>query len=256
MATHVSQSVSWQAGVGTPIKYTFNIELDFDVLRVSAAGIATIKVTGTVGVQNNPTNSRNSFRASDFAVLGMGAMNLKSSHQFTPGVVYYQAGLPCIPDNDASTLAKVLIQFRGDTWRSDPTNSNNRSSLYYKPRGLLLSSYDGSAYQQFNVNTTFEVDVSAQGDVPILTWTTSGANGATQTEWLDEQVWLSWFQLDYRPGQRKISGEWRSHNRLDGVADRIGYGTMRTSGGGTSTGDPPSLKQSGTWYNQKRIGAE
>lgn len=60
---------------------------------------------------------------------------------------------------------------------------------------------------------------------------------------------------DYRPGQRKLSGTWESHNRDGGVADRIGYGTMRTLDGGTGTGNPPSLKTSGTWYNQRKIGA-
>lgn len=255
MATHVSRSVSWQAGVGTPIKYTFNLDVDFDVVSVSSGGIASIRMWGTVGVQNNPLNSRNSFKASDFATVGIGAMNLASQHQFTPGTVYYQAALPCIPDNDPVTTAKVLIQFRGDTWRNDPVNSNNRSSLYIKNQGTVLNTYDGSGYRQFNVDITFAIDVSGGGDIPILTWTTSGASSATQTEWLNEETWLSWFQMDYRPGQRKINGTWESHNRAVGVCDRIGYGTMRTSGGGTATGDPPSRKASGTWYNQRKIGA-
>lgn len=255
MATHISKTVSWQAGVGSPIKYTFNLDADVEVVSVTQLGIATIHLWGTVGVQNNPTNSRNSFQASDFAVLGAGAMNLQFQHQFTPGVVYYQSALPCIPDGDQATINKVLIQFRGDTWLYDPVNNNNRSSLWTKQHGYLLNTYDGSIYQSFRIDMTYAVDVSQEGDVPILTWTTSGSTGADYTAWIAEQTWLSWFELDYRPGERKV-GVWRSHNRPAGVADRKGYGTMRTSKGGVGTNDPPSRKTSGTWYNQKRIGQE
>ena len=59
----------------------------------------------------------------------------------------------------------------------------------------------------------------------------------------------------YRPGQRKINGTWESHNRSAGHCDRIGYGEMKSSNGGAGTDDPPSLKASGTWYNQRKIGA-
>lgn len=59
----------------------------------------------------------------------------------------------------------------------------------------------------------------------------------------------------YRPGQRKINGTWESHNRPVGHCDRIGYGEMKSSNGGVGTDDPPSLKTSGTWYNQRKIGA-
>lgn len=65
----------------------------------------------------------------------------------------------------------------------------------------------------------------------------------------------SWTEY-YRPGQRKISGTWRSHNRNGGVCDRKGYGEMKTLGGGVETGDPPRRKASNTWYNMRRVGAE
>lgn len=59
----------------------------------------------------------------------------------------------------------------------------------------------------------------------------------------------------YRPGQRKVSGTWQSHNRDGGVCDRHGYGTMESSFGGQRTDDPPFIKSNGTWYNQKKCGA-
>lgn len=63
---------------------------------------------------------------------------------------------------------------------------------------------------------------------------------------------------DYRPGQRKISGTWESHNRTVGRCHRRVGGSwveMKTKEGGVSVGDPPSRKTSGTWYNQRKIGA-
>ena len=64
---------------------------------------------------------------------------------------------------------------------------------------------------------------------------------------------------DYRPGARKISGTWYSHNRNNGVCSRKVNGVwqeLRTLDGGTGTGNPPSRKANGTWYNQRLIGQE
>ena len=63
----------------------------------------------------------------------------------------------------------------------------------------------------------------------------------------------------YRPGERKVSGTWSSHNRSGGACERKVSGTwteMRTIDGGTGTGDEPTRKSSGTWYNQRKLGAE
>lgn len=63
----------------------------------------------------------------------------------------------------------------------------------------------------------------------------------------------------YRPGERRVSGAWSSHNRSGGACERKVSGTwteMRTIDGGTGTGDEPTRKQSGTWYNQRKLGAE
>ena len=66
-------------------------------------------------------------------------------------------------------------------------------------------------------------------------------------------------EVSYRPGERKVSGTWRSHNRSGGVCERKSNGSwyeMKTTNGGSGTGDEPTRKQSGTWYNQRKIGAE
>lgn len=63
---------------------------------------------------------------------------------------------------------------------------------------------------------------------------------------------------DYRPGQRRVSGVWSSHNRPSGVCQRRVAGAwveMRTQGGDANEqNNPPLIKRSGNWYNQKKIG--
>lgn len=273
MAFRVNKSVAWRAGVGTPEKYVFNLDVLIDVVSV-AGNTATISIIGTYGVQNNPTNSRNSFAASDFAALSKGDVD-PWNYPFTQGQSYYQAALPFATNAPSSVLDGILIEFRGDTWISDPSNNNNRSTLYCKPSGVVLNTYDGSAYQSFSINTTFTLDVSGGGDVPILTWVTSGTDSSTAYSWLQHEVWASWFDLDYRPGTTLKSanpyqfnpsdGVWWSHNRNNGAAHILAtnggstWTEMRTIGGDSGEmGNPPSIlhADNGSWYNQKRLGKE
>lgn len=259
MAFRVNKTVEWQAGPGTPVKYTFN--LDVEVSVVSAVGsTATIRIVGTYGVQNNPTNSRNSFAASDFAIVCKGDSK-PWDYAFTPGTSYYQEALPFAANAPSSVVDGIIIEFRGDTWISDPVNNNNRSSLYDKASGLTLDTYDGSTYQSFNINTTFDVDISGGGDVPILTWVTTGADNATSYNWLDPEVWASWFDMDYRPGATLDTNTsvWKSHNRVGGSChcyDGTKFLEMRTIGAPTEKGNPPSIYHNSVWFNQAKIGKE
>lgn len=255
MAFNVNRSVAWRGGVGTPEKYVFNLNVTISVVSV-VNNIATIRMTGTYGVQNNPTNSRNSFAASDYAILSKGDVD-PWNYGFTPGVSYYQSGLPMAPNAPQSVVDGILIEFRGDTWRNDPNNSNNRSTLYAKPSGVVLNTYDGSVYQNFSIDTTFTVDISAGGNVPVLTWVTSGTDSATDYGWLEHEVWASWFDLDYRPGALFDGTRWLSHNRSGGechVFNGSSYKEMRTVGGPTAMGNPPSVFYNNKWYNMNRTG--
>lgn len=266
MGFRVNKSVAWAAGPGTPEKYVFNIDVELSVASVSS-GTATIRINGTYGVQNNPTNSRNSFAASDFAVISKGDV-APWSYPFTAGTSYYQAPLPFATNAPSSVLDGIIIEFRGDTWASDPNDSNNRSTLYEKPNGVVLNTYNGSTYQSFGINTTFTVDISGGGDVPLLTWVTSGADNSTTYSWLQHQVWASWFDLDYRPGTSLDTNTsvWKSHNRANGachVLSDVGDMTWqecRTVGGdGGAQGNPPLIlhaANASSWYNQKRLGKE
>lgn len=60
-------------------------------------------------------------------------------------------------------------------------------------------------------------------------------------------------ETDYRPGARKINGVWQSLNRNGGACYRIGHGEMRTDDD-QPTGNPPSIKRDGVFYNMKKIG--
>lgn len=266
MAFNINRSVSWRAGEGAPEKYTFNINVNLDVVSISS-GIATIRIFGTYGVQNYPTNSRNSFAASDYALLSKGDVD-PWNYSFTQGVSYYQNQLPMVPNAPQSVIDGVMIEFRGDTWISDPVNSNNRVTLYSKPSGVVLNTYDGSTYQQFSIDTTYTVDISGGGDSPILTWVTSGTDSTTAYSWLIHEVWVSWFDLDYRPGAilNTNTNVWRSHNRANGACHILPNTTgtnwheCRTIGGDSgSRGNPPLIlhaANANSWYNQKRLGKE
>lgn len=63
---------------------------------------------------------------------------------------------------------------------------------------------------------------------------------------------------DYRPGDRKVNTTWQSHNRVNGGKCERKVGTwneLRTVNGGVGEGDPPNIKTSNVWKNQKKIGA-
>lgn len=258
MAFHVSKYVQWQGGSGTPVKYSFSLDANVNVVSFINQ-IATISVIGTVSISNYPYNSRNSWAASDFAVLVPGNVNVSGVHPFAPGTYYYQYGLPFLPDPQNGDASKMLAQFRGDTWRNDPNNNANRSSLWTKNGGLVLDSYDAEGSRSFSLNATFSIPINVSGNTTILAWDSSGADSSTEYSWMDRQVWASWFDLDYRPGSIQKDGVWLSHNRSSGtchVYNGTKYLELRTVGAPDAMGNPPSIYHNSKWYNMARIGKE
>lgn len=266
MSFRVNKTVAWAAGPGTPEKYRFNLDVELSISSISGT-IATIRINGTYGVQNNPSNSKNSFAASDFAVISKGDAD-PWNYPFTYGTSYYQAALPFATNAPSSVLNGIIIEFRGDTWASDPNDNNNRSTLYDKSSGVVLDKYNGSTYQSFSIDDTFTVDISGGGDIPLLTWVTSGCNSSTDYSWLQHEVWASWFDLDYRPGASldTSTSVWKSHNRTNGachvlsnVSDMTWQECRTVGGDGGAQGDPPLIlhaADASSWYNQKRLGKE
>lgn len=257
MAFHIYKTVTWEAGEGTPPKYTFTLDANVNV-EAFVNQVATISVVGTVTVSNYPTNSRNSWAASDFAVLVPGNVNTQS-HPFAYGTRYYEHAIPFLPDPQNGDASKMLAQFRGDTWVSDPSNNRNKSSLWTKNGGLVINSLDTESTESYTLNTTFDIPINSSGDTVIIAWDSSGANNATDYNWLDRETWASWFDLDYRPGAVLDTNVWRSHNRSSGKCHAYNgsrWSELRTVGGPTAMGNPPSVNRSDKWYNQIRIGVE
>lgn len=257
MSFHVSKSVEWNAGEGTPAKYSFSLDADLNVVNF-VNQVATISINGSVTVTNHPNDSRNSFAASDFAVLVPGNVDV-SAHPFVSGTRYYEQSIPFLPDPQNGDASKIIAQFRGDTWRSDPTNSANRVSLWMQPNGMALNQFDQEGSNQFNLNYTFTIPIVSTGNTPILAWDSSGANNATDYSWLDREVWATWFDLDYRPHCIYNNGKWYSHNRSGGTCHVLANGSWRecrTVGAPTAMGNPPATFHDNKWYNSLRIGLE
>lgn len=275
MAFHVHETEIWQAGAGSPVKYTFTIDANLmveDILYDD--GVAVININGYIYLENHPTNSRNSFAASDFAYLFGGYVDI-STHPWVNGTYYYQYTLPYLPDPQNDDVEKILAEFRGDTWRNDPVNSNNRVSLWAPVPGLVYDQYSQEGTVQYHINYSYEVPLPTGGNnAPILTWATTGCGSSTDYTWLHYKTWATWFDLDYRPGATLKNnkpyypgdqgGVWRSHNRTNGAAhvlsatDPVTWQECRTINGESGgQGNPPLIlhqSDANSWYNQKKLG--
>lgn len=67
------------------------------------------------------------------------------------------------------------------------------------------------------------------------------------------------YPADYRPGEVRVDGTWKSTNRTGGkchIRQNGQWVEMRTLNGGTGTDNPPSLRKDGVWKNQYKIGSE
>lgn len=79
-----------------------------------------------------------------------------------------------------------------------------------------------------------------------------------------DDIWLgvqfkNTLPKDYRPGNVRYNGEWKSTNRSVGkchVRQNGQWVEMRTLNGGSGTGNPPSRRTGGAWKNQYKIGSE
>lgn len=253
MAIAINRTVEWQAGPGTPVKYSFNFTGTSDMVSRTST-TATFNLIGTATISNHPYNSQNSFAASDFAVLSAADKN-PADHNFTPGVAYYQQAIPFLPNAPQDYINAVLVEFRGDTYRPNP----NASSLYIKNSGVVANAITAETTNSYPVNLTFSITLNGQRDQPVLAWIQSGANNSTSYEWQEPQVWATLFDYDYRPGSTRSSSDWLSHNRNSGWAgiwDGSSFKEMRTEGGPDATGNPPLIKHPSEWKNQRKVGTE
>lgn len=156
------------------------------------------------------------------------------------------------------------------TWGVDPISWTAR--LYYDANGGTNApereKHEGISPSTNSYNFTVTSAQPTRSGYMFLGWATSASAttptifaGDTYTVYQNNPsptIYAVWTKY-YRPGERKVSGTWSSTNRSGGACERKVSGTwteMTTCDGGTGTGDPPSRKTSGTWYNQRKIGAE
>ena len=263
MAFHLVKNPEWRSGAGTPLKYVFHLDVYVDVVSVVGT-TATISVQGQYGVTNYSLNTSNAQKASDFALVTPGDADAWD-YQFTPGVEYYESPLPCIPNAPTSVSDRVILEFRGDTWRNDPIHPGNASSLWLNGTGVVLDQlYTGGTTgdtRMFNINTTFTIDISGGGDTPILAYVSSGWGSGPYYVWMEHEVLVSWFELDYIPGKIWNGSDWLSHNRLTNGHAKIYTGSawsadMKTiDGDGTTTGNPPYIYNGTNFANMRLIGS-
>lgn len=253
MAISINRTVEWQAGPGTPVKYSFNFTGTSDIISRTTT-TATFSLVGTAAIYNHPTNSQNSFAASDFAVLSPADKN-PADYGFATGTSYYQQAIPFLPNAPQSYTDAILVEFRGDTYRPNP----NASSLYIKGSGVVANAIASEGTFQYPVNTTFTITLTGAADQPVLAWIQSGANSSTDYSWLDRQVWSTFLDYDYRPGANWNGSEWVSHNRANGWAgiwNGSSFREMRTEGNGSLDNNPPLIKYSDAWRTQRKVGQE
>lgn len=200
MSFHISKQVGWGSNytpdITDPVtyKYFFCLEADVDVTNV-VGNVATIRVYGTYRVLNSATGGPpNSIgAASDFATLAIGSWD-PSAYAFDHNQNYYLAAIPMMPNASQEFIDnKILVQFRGDTYYA----TGNLSSVYVKGSGLVINS-DGTTFDRtYNFDQTFNITVPTTGDIPIITWTSSGWGSPHTYDWLDQQTWASWFDLEW-----------------------------------------------------------
>lgn len=102
-----------------------------------------------------------------------------------------------------------------------------------------------------------------QGTVFYQNATTGHENDSDGSAYVD-RMWMglnfrNTLPPDYRPGQILDNNSiWQSHNRTSG-ADNVfngsGWQTMRTDDGAVGTDNPPYMRHSSEWKNQRKIGA-
>lgn len=261
MATRIVKSNIWNP---EDLKYGVTIDAMFDIVSV-VGNTATVSVVGNYIIQQTEHGSEMpNAPASDYAFLFEGEVTPGQTGSTIPGD-HYMEPLPTLFGGSAEQYrSKMLLEFRGDTYRADGGNFTN---LWTKSDGLVINRKFGNTTTRIPINTTISVDISSGGQAAILSWVTTYVTFApTVYRWGSMVAWVSLDDLDYRPGAvlGATEGVWLSHNRAGKAAhiladtSNTAWQEMRTIAGGSGgKGTPPSIlsaNDSNTWFNQKRLG--
>lgn len=255
MATHISKTAAWNDL--DYYKYKITLDADFDIVSVVGT-TATISIQGTYTVyQTEHEQQMVSVPASDFGFLFYGEVIPAAPTTVIPGT-HYMESLPTLFGGSAEQyMSKLMLEFRGDTYRAD---GGNYTSVWTVHDGLIVDRKFGNTTTVIPVNETIQVDVSEGGRSPVLSWSSTYVTfNPTTYHWGDSVAWVSFVDLDYRPGAI-LDTNWKSHNRVAGKCHMITNPTgpvfteMRTVGAPTALGNPPSIYHDNKWYNGAKIG--
>jgi hypothetical protein len=176
------------------------------------------------------------------------------------GSSYFASGV-AIRSSDRTT---GLTSNHTYQWGFNITASDNAGVGHSYDSGWIRADHDYGNYEPgWSDYVTFNFDYTTAGTYTItLNNDIQDSPNHSHIENDDQamvQIEVTVEPPDYRPGQRRISGVWQSCNRDLGECDRRVSGSwseMRTQKGDTDgQGDPPYLRRSSAWYNQKKIGA-
>lgn len=271
----------WGSGLGSPVKYGFRMDSWVDVTQNGDE--ADFVWRGNIMLFNNPNGLSRPSPASDFAAWCVGDDNW----QRPPGPEWRDFAFkkPLPYNGNLFPTDKVLLEFRGDTYRA---GGGNFASVYTRDLGYVVDTWHGQSagtqwwqnYTNTDIDTNtgglrvdfavpFHLHLTRDPEQVVVFYNTSGMSGTVNYGWIMSVPYIyvrnfiesGDIMFDYRPGDRKINGVWESHNRKNGgVASRKVSGNwsdnLRTEDGDKdATGNPPTKKRNGTWYNMHLIGA-
>lgn len=182
---------------------------------------------------------------------------------------------------DDSNYAHVTLTTRITSMRRDqvnvttpnPTLRNIR--IWDRKGGVLLFEKIGDAINSEHtlISSPITVEVknftiapgghtSVDESIYMKAATQGHESDPVPSQFVDELAlgieFLNDLPVDYRPGMIYNGSEWLSHNRSGGAADIYTSGTsrttMRTLNGGSGEGNPPLMRNSSGWKNQRKVG--
>ena len=221
MATFISKTWSWSnPHSGDPSHYMrvrFNASATYDATNVYVV-LTDIQVDGWNGIDPDPGTTQ------DHIVIAKNGTNLPAT-----------APSPARPI--ALPFPSDLASRGGIAEMATYLNSGNPQRYFWS-----VSSSESYTVPYAGPNTKVVYGWNSHFEGDDIDW---GVDG-----WSVELE-----ELDYRPGQHRVSGVWQSHNRSAGDANKRQGGAwveMRTT---TGSGDPPLIRRGGAWVNQAKIGA-
>lgn len=168
------------------------------------------------------------------------------------------------------TVSTIMVGIERDMVVGNPAGQ------YGFGRDLRAYHYSGGAelWHYFDSNINQAKQIAADVNLGSFTFTLAPGESASQysmyffnktrgTQSAGDHLYLGVrftndMPADYRPGAILSTGQWLSHNRAVGEAHILNgtWQEMRTIQGHTENTNPPSIRMSNIWTNQKLIGKE